>query len=78
MDESAANEQIGDRKKVWEPQGTRVVNPLAFGQDEKYSILLAFTQEGFLCQEILQGGFTAEAFFLFVRNIILVRCHPFP
>lgn len=78
MDESAANERVGDRKKVLGPQGTGVVNPLPFGKGEKYSILPAFTQEGFLCQEILHGSFTAEAFFLFVRNTLLPRCHPYP
>jgi len=78
VDESAANERVGDRKKVWGPQGTGVVNPLPFGKGEKYSILPAFTEEGFLCQDILQGSFTAESFFLFVRDTLLPRCYPYP
>jgi len=72
VDESAANQRVSNRKKVWGPRGTRVVNCLPFGKGEKYSILPAFIEEGFLCQDILQGSFTAESIFLFVRNTLLL------
>jgi len=77
-DETAANERVGDRRRVWGPKGHKRVNALPFSKGEKYSILPAFTIDGFLCYDILQGSFTAAMFFYFVRDTLLPQCNPFP
>ncbi|CUS15099.1 unnamed protein product, partial [Tuber aestivum] len=77
-DKTAANERVGDRKRVWVPKGQKRVNPLPFSEGEKYSILPAFTVDGFLCQDIIQGSFTTGLFFYFVRDILLPQGNPFP
>ena len=77
-DETAANERVGDRKRVWAPKGKRRVNPLPFSKCEKYSILPTFTVDGFLCHDIIQGSFTTARFFIIIRDILLPQCNPFP
>jgi len=77
-DETAANEQVGDRRRVWAPKGQKRVNALPFSKGEKYSILPAFTLDGFLCYNILQGSFTAAMFFYFVHDMLLPQYNPFP
>lgn len=78
VDESAANERVGDRRRVWGPKGIGTVNPLPFSKGDKYSILPALNVEGFLCQDIIQGSFTTEMFFFFIRDTLLPHCNPFP
>jgi len=51
---------------------------LPFSRSERYSILPALTKEGFLCEEIVQGSFSASMFFFFVRDTLLPRCNPYP
>jgi len=77
-DETAANERVGDRRRVCAPKGQKRVNALPFSKGEKYSILPAFTLDGFLCYDILQGSFTAAMFFYFVRDTLRLQCNPFP
>lgn len=77
-DEIAANERVGDRRRIWAPKGPKRVNALPFSKGEKYSILPAFTIDGFPCYEILQASFTSAMFFYFVRNTLLPQCNPFP
>ena len=77
-DESAANERVGDRRKVWGPKGVKRKNLLPVSRSERYSILPALTKEGFLCEEIVQGSFTTAMFFFFIRDTLLPRCNPYP
>jgi len=78
VDESAANERVGDRKRVWGPKGVGVINPLPFSKGEKFSILSAFTTEGFLSQHIIKGSFDFVMFFFVISDVLLPRCNPFP
>ena len=74
--ESAANEQVGDRKYVWEPKSTKVINPLC-SKGEKFSILPAFTSKEFLCQKRFRGSFNSVMFYFFVRDVLHPHCNPF-
>jgi DDE superfamily endonuclease len=78
IDESAANERTGDRKYGWAPVGVTPYESRPFKRSERWSILPAYTIEGFITWEITQGSFTAETFEVFIENKVLPLCNPFP
>ena len=77
LDESAANERTGDRKRAWSRIGTtpRVIR--AFVKSKRWSILPAYTIDGFITWEILHGSYMTEIFDEFVRNKVLPLCNPY-
>lgn len=77
-DESAANERVGDRRRVWGPRWVKIVHPLPFSKGEKFSILPAFTAKGFLCYKVIQESFNSVIFFYFVRDTLLPHYNQFP
>jgi hypothetical protein len=78
VDESAANERTADRKYDWAPLGqiARVVQPLA--RSMRWSILPAYTTEGYITWEIRQAAFTKETFNAFIIEKVLPLCSPYP
>jgi DDE superfamily endonuclease len=78
IDESAANERTSDRKYGWAPIGKTPTESRPFNRSEKWSILPAYTIDGFITWEIRQGSFTAELFEEFIVNKVLPRCNAWP
>ena len=78
IDESAANERTADRKYGWAPVGTTPYTTRSFKHSERWSILPAYTMNGFMTWDIRHGSYTAESFEEFIENKILPRCNPFP
>jgi DDE superfamily endonuclease len=78
IDESAANERTSDRKYGWTPIGITPMESRPFKRSERWSILPAYTIDGFITWEIRQGSFSAELFEEFIRNKVLPHCNPFP
>jgi hypothetical protein len=78
IDESAANERTADRKYGWAPVGTTPYTTRSFKRSERWSILPAYTMDGFMTWDIRHGSYTAESFEEFIENKILPRCNPFP
>jgi hypothetical protein len=78
IDESAANERTGDRKYGWAPVGVTPHVSRAFKRSERWSLLPAYTVDGFITWEILQGSFTAGLFENFIENKVLPLCNPYP
>ncbi len=48
IDESAANEHMADRKYGWAPIGQRAIESVELKHSEHYSILLAYTIDGYI------------------------------
>jgi transposase len=77
VDESAANERTCDRKYGWAPIGIAPVEYIPVKRSKRWSILPAYTMDGFIAHEIFQGSYTAVRFNNFVREQLLPRMSPF-
>ena len=71
MDESAGNECTCNRKYGWPPRGVTPDEYRLFKRSEHWSILPAYTVDGFITWEIIQGAFTTELFEEFIEFKIL-------
>lgn len=78
LDESTANERNLDRKYGWAPIGVTPAEYLPIKRSERWSILPAYTIEGYIAWEILHGSYTQETFNKFVSDKLLPLCSPFP
>lgn len=78
VDESAANERAGHRKYGWAPVGTTPFEYRSIKRSERWSILPAYTVDGFITWNIIQGSFTGDLFDDFIEFNLLPRCTPFP
>ena len=78
VDESAANERTGDRKYGWAPIGVTPVEYRSFQRSERWSILPAYTVDGFITWGITHGSFTARMFEDWLENELLPLCSPYP
>jgi DDE superfamily endonuclease len=78
VDESAANEHTGDRKYGWAPIGVRPIENRSFRRSERWSILPAYTVDGFITWEVVHGSFSAQKFEEFIENELLPLCSPYP
>ena len=78
VDESAANERTLDRKYGWAPKGRAARYVCLFVRTPKWSILPAFTIEGFITHSIIQGSFMSELFLKFLPDKLLPLCNPYP
>jgi len=78
LDESAADERNKDRKFGWAPVGLPAAVSTLFRRSERWSVLPAYTVNGYLAWEVRQGSYTAELFNAFVRDKVLPECSPFP
>jgi len=78
IDESAANERTMDRKFGWAPIGlpAREIHPAK--RSEQWSILPAYTLDGYITYDIVHGSYNAELFRIFIENKVLPLCSPFP
>ena len=77
VDESAVNERTKDRK-----YGGRlslsVLLSVAPTNDQRWSILPAYTsRSGYIAYEIVQGSITKDLFLQFLRNKVMLHCHPY-
>ena len=78
VDESAANERTSDRKYGWAPIGTTPHFYESIKWSKRWSILPAYTVDGFMNWEIVHGSFDKPLFNTFVQVKILPFCSPFP
>jgi len=78
LDESAANERTGDRKYGWAPPGSIAIDVKPIKRTERWSILPAYSVDGYLTWKIVKGSFTKELFNDFVVDDLLPVTHAFP
>ena len=78
LDESAANEKSAHRKFGWAPVGSTPHVYSLLKRSERWSILPAYTAEGYIAFQIIQGSFDTELFNEFVRTQVLPQCTLFP
>ena len=78
IDESAANERTMDRKYGWAPLGLPSCETRPCKRSERWSILPAYTLEGYITYEIVHGSYNGELFNNFIQNDVLPLCTPYP
>lgn len=77
LDESAANEHTSDRKFGWAPIGVTPHVYQSIKRSERWSILPAYSIDGFINWEIIQGSFDKDLFNALVRHKVLPLCNPY-
>ncbi len=78
MDESAANERTKDRKYGWSPVGVPTVITEPLRRSKRWSILPAYTVDGYMSTLILQESITTDIYNAWVRDEVLPHCSPYP
>jgi transposase len=78
LDESAANERTGDRKRGWSLKGLICPIDTPVKKSERWSILPALTIDGYLDYIVYQGAITSKIFLDFVEQKVLPYCNPRP
>jgi DDE superfamily endonuclease len=78
VDESATNERTGHRKCGWAPVGITPHEDRVFQRSKRWSVLPAYTVDGFMIWDIEHGSFTQELFEDFIEFRLLPLCNPFP
>ena len=78
VDESAANERTKDRKYGWSPRGIPALETQILHHSKRWSILPAYTIDGYITTMIVQGSITRDIFNRWVREEVLPQCNLFP
>lgn len=78
VDESSSNERSADRKYGWAPIGQAPIVHSSLHRSQRYSILPAYTLQGFVCWRMQTGHYTADQFTQFIVEDLLPICRPFP
>jgi hypothetical protein len=78
IDESAANERTADRKYGWAPIGQKAIDSVVLKRSERYSILPAYTIDGYVTWMIRQGSITSSIFIEFIEEYVLPICNEYP
>jgi hypothetical protein len=78
IDESAANERSAHRKFGWAPTGATPVVYTSHNRSKRWSILPAYTADGFMVWDIVHGSYNKELFLDFIRDRVLPLCNPYP
>src|SRR5436309_10838865 len=60
VDESAANERTADRKYGWAMKGARAFAENSVKKSKKWSILPAYTLNGFIAWNVIQGSYNKQ------------------
>lgn len=77
VDESLFNQTTGWRKKAWAPIGNRARYHDSVARGRSWSILPAYTVDGYLdCVGIKEGYFNAEEFYTWITESLLPSCQP--
>jgi transposase len=77
LDESAANEFTKDRKFGWSMVGCPAVKERDLRRSERWSILPAYTTDGYMAWKIFKGSYTKQIFNQFVYTEVLPRMNAY-
>jgi hypothetical protein len=78
IDESAANERSADRKYGWAPIGQKAIQSVPLKHSERYSVLPAYTVDGYIAWIIHQGAVSGSIFNEFIHEYVLPLCNEYP
>jgi hypothetical protein len=78
IDESGANERTGDRRWGWAPKGQEANKETLLKCTKNWSILPAYSIDGYIDFEIFQGAYTMLRFEDFIIERVLPWCSQYP
>jgi hypothetical protein len=70
VDESGCDKQIGYRRTRWAPLGVTPVQVACFQREQRFQILLAYTQDSILLARVFQGSTNAAVFEEFIEQLL--------
>src|SRR4051812_6030811 len=79
VDESAANARTLDRKRGWSEEGVPCRGVQALKREKRWSVLPAYTIDGYLPGVLIhQGSITKALFLKWLNEAVLPLCQPYP
>jgi transposase len=78
IDESGANERNGRRRNGWAPKGCAAYIKDILQYTKNWSILPAYSIDGYISTVMFKGSINGERFEEFVIEYVLPLCTPFP
>ena len=78
IDESGASERSGQRRNGWAPKGCPAYMQVLLQWSKNWSILPAYTIDGYISTVMFRGSINGERFDEFVIEYVLPLCTPFP
>lgn len=78
VDESSCNERSADRKYGWAPIGQAPIVYSSLHRSQRWSILPAYTIDGYVAWHMQTGHYTSAQFLKFVVEDLLPKTNPFP
>ena len=76
LDETASHERTGDRKYGWSRLGGEAGVNTLFKRSKRWSVLPAYTVDGYIAWTTHHGSINEALFNEFVRNKVLPQCTP--
>ena len=78
LDESGINARSGERTHGWGPKGQVGRSKVPGAKAENFSVLPAYTIDGYIACNIYQGSVNGDMFKDFVEHDLLPRCSRYP
>lgn len=78
IDESGLNSKLGERQNGWGRRGERIRAKVSGQKASNFSLLPAYTVDGYIACNLYEGGVNAERFEDFIEHDVLPHCTPFP
>ena len=78
IDESGLNSKLGERDYGWGRRGERVRVKVSGQKSSNFSLLPAFTVDGYIACNVYDGAVNGERFEDFIENDVLPHCTPYP
>jgi transposase len=78
IDESGSDERTGNRRNGWAPKGCPLMVKELLKCTPRWSILPAYTIDGYITTVLFQGSINKERFEDFIIDFVLPQCTPFP
>jgi hypothetical protein len=78
LDESGANPRTGNRRYGWSPKGRECITDQELKRTANWSLLPAYSLDGYIGAHIYQGSFNADRFEDFIIDVVLPQCQAFP
>ena len=78
VDESGADEKTAQRRWGWAPEGQPAEVTSVLKRSARWSVLPAYTVDGYIAHMVIQGSINATIFNTFLQNSVLPLCNAYP
>lgn len=78
IDESGLNNKLSERDYGWVRRGQRARAKVAGKKSSNFSLLPAYTVDGYIACNVYDGAVDGDRFVEFIENDVLPHCTPFP